>query len=75
MAIGNCAWQRTLKNGKTEMVATVEGRVSVRVIGVGDDCRRIVASIEEITGVALPLGDKPVPVITGQLDIYGAEAA
>lgn len=69
MADDSRAWQRSLKNGKTEWFATVEGRVSVRVVGEDDDCRRVIERVEEITGVTLT--DRSLSAIPGQLTIDG----
>lgn len=69
MANSGRAWQRTLKNGKTEAFVSVGDGVSLRVIAEQPFVADIVAEVRRLTGAAIELHAAP-PVIEGQTDIY-----
>lgn len=67
MANDRRAWQRPLKNGKTEAYAFVDG-ASVRVIGDAELAAKVLTCLGDHCGV--PVEPSHVPVIDGQTTIY-----
>lgn len=67
---GQRAWQRALKNGRTEMFVAVEGCASLRVVGERSACEQMIESFEHLTGAEFVF-DQPPAVIPGQLQLEG----
>lgn len=68
MANDGRAWQRSLKNGKTEAYASIDGE-SVRVIGDTEIVWQILNTFSHATGADISLNTVP-EVIEGQTDIF-----